>query len=157
MPQRQTSEFHKEIKYMAHFIHYDDVIMSTMASQINSLSVVCSTVYLGANKRKHQSSASLAFMRGIHWWPVNFLHSGPITRKMFLFDEVFVKMDFMFREFQVDFHNMREDKGLAYQSSWFCIHRIKTILKSQKINLQSWQNPNLINSRVGELGQHWFR
>ena len=53
-------------------LHYHDVIMTTVASQITSLTVVYSTVYLGADKRKHQSSASLAFVRGIHrdrWIP----------------------------------------------------------------------------------------
>ena len=40
-----------------------------------------------ADQRKHQSSASLAFVREIHRWPVNFPHKGPITRKMFLFDD----------------------------------------------------------------------
>ena len=39
--------------------------MSTMASQITSLTIVCSAVYSGADQRKHQS-ASLAFVRGIH-------------------------------------------------------------------------------------------
>ena len=46
--------------------HYDDVIMTTMASQITNLTVVYSIVYLGADQRKHQSSASLAFVWGIH-------------------------------------------------------------------------------------------
>ena len=46
--------------------HFIDVIMTTMASQITSLAVVCSIVYSGADQRKHQSSASLAFVRGIH-------------------------------------------------------------------------------------------
>ena len=36
-------------------VHYDDVIMNTMASQITSLSIVCSTVCSGANQRKHQT------------------------------------------------------------------------------------------------------
>ena len=45
---------------------YNDVIMSVIASQITSLTIVYSTVYSGANQRKHQSSASLAFVRGIH-------------------------------------------------------------------------------------------
>ena len=36
-----------------------------MASQITSLTIVYLTVYLGADQRKHQSSASLAFVRGI--------------------------------------------------------------------------------------------
>ena len=37
---------------------------------------------------KHQSSASLAFVRGIHRWPVNSPHKGPLTRKFFPFDDV---------------------------------------------------------------------
>ena len=48
--------------------HYNDVIMGTMASQITSLAVVYSTVYSGGDQRKHQSSASLDFVRGIHRW-----------------------------------------------------------------------------------------
>ena len=51
--------------------HYNDVIMSTMASQITSVSIACSSVCSGADYRKHQSSALLAFVRGIHQWPVN--------------------------------------------------------------------------------------
>ena len=62
--------------------------MSAMASQITSLTIVYSTVYSGADQRKHQSSASLSFMRGIHRWPVNSPHKGPVTRKMFPFDDV---------------------------------------------------------------------
>ena len=68
--------------------HYNDVMMSTMASQITSLPIVYSTVYSSANQRKHQSSASLAFLRGIHRWPVNSPHKGPVTWKMFPFDGV---------------------------------------------------------------------
>ena len=56
------------------FCHYDDVIMGAMASQITSLTIVYSTVYSGADQRKHQSSASLAFVRGIHRGPVNSPH-----------------------------------------------------------------------------------
>ena len=48
--------------------------MSTMASQITSLMIIYSAVYSGANQRKHQSSASLAFVWGIHQWPVNSPH-----------------------------------------------------------------------------------
>ena len=68
--------------------HYDDVIMTMLASQITSLTVVYSTVYSGVNQRKHQSSASLAFVREIHRGPVNFPHKWPVTRKMFPFDDV---------------------------------------------------------------------
>ena len=57
-----------------------------LASQITSLTIVYSTVYLGVDKRKHQSSASLVFVREIHRGPVNSPHKGPVTRKMFPFD-----------------------------------------------------------------------
>ena len=65
--------------------HYNDAIRSATASENTSLTIVYSTVYSGAHQRKHQSSASLAFVRGIHWWPVN---KGPVTRKMISFDDV---------------------------------------------------------------------
>ena len=68
--------------------HYSDVIMGAMAFQIISFTIVNSTVYSGADQRKHPSSASLSFVRGIHWWPVNSPHKGPVTRKMFPFDDV---------------------------------------------------------------------
>ena len=42
----------------------------------------------GADQRKHQSPVSLAFVRGIHRWPVNSPDKGPVTRKMFPFDDV---------------------------------------------------------------------
>ena len=62
--------------------------MTARASQITSLTIVYWTVYSGADKRKHQSSAPLAFVRGIHRWPVNFPHKGPVTRKILPFDDV---------------------------------------------------------------------
>ena len=63
--------------------HYNDVIMGTIASQITSLTIVYSTDYSDANQRKHQSSASLVFVRGFHRRPVNSPHKWPVTRKMF--------------------------------------------------------------------------
>ena len=68
--------------------HYNNVIMSTMVSQITSPTIVYSTVYSGADHWKHPSSASLAFVRGIHRWPVNSPHKWPVTRAMFPFDVV---------------------------------------------------------------------
>ena len=71
-----------------HSIHYSYVIMSPMASQITGVSVVCSIFCSGADKKKHQSSASLAFVRGVHRWPMNSPHKLPVTREMFPFDGV---------------------------------------------------------------------
>ena len=69
-------------------LYYNDVIMGVIASQITSLAIVYSTVYSGQDQRKHQSSASLAFVRGIHRGPVNSPHKWRVTQKMFLFDEI---------------------------------------------------------------------
>ena len=69
-------------------LHYNDVIMGAIVSQITNLTIVYSIVYSDADQRKHQSSASLAFVRGIHRWPVNSPHKGPVTRKMFPFDDI---------------------------------------------------------------------
>ena len=66
-------------------------IMDAIASQMTRLTIVFSTVYLDTDKRKHQSSASLAFVRGIHRRPVNSPHKWPVTRKMFPFDDVIMK------------------------------------------------------------------
>ena len=68
------------------FTHYNDVLMSGMASQITSLTIVYTKIYSGVDQRKHQSSASLAFVGGIQRWP----HKGPLTRKMFPFDDAIV-------------------------------------------------------------------
>ena len=57
--------------------------MGATASQITGVKIVYSTVCSGADQRKHQSSASLAFVSGIHRWPMNSPHKGPVTRKYF--------------------------------------------------------------------------
>ena len=70
--------------------HYSGIIMCAMVSEITSIAIVYSTVYSGADQRKHQSSASLAFVPGIHRWPVNSPHKLPVTRNLFPFDDVFM-------------------------------------------------------------------
>ena len=64
-------------------IHYSDVIMGAMASQITGVSIVYWTICSDTDQRKLQSSASLAFLSGIHRWPVNSPHKGPVTWKCF--------------------------------------------------------------------------
>ena len=63
-------------------------MMGEIVSQTTNLAIIYSTVYSDADQRKHQSSASLAFARGIHRGPVNSPHKWPVTRKMFPFDDV---------------------------------------------------------------------
>ena len=65
---------------------------------ITSLTIVYSTVYSGTDQRKHQSSTSLAFVQGTNRSPVNFLHNGPITWKMFPFDDVIMESCFLINQ-----------------------------------------------------------
>ena len=69
--------------------------MGTVASQITSLTIVYTTVISDADQSKHQSSASLAFVWGIHRRPVNSPHKWPVTRKMFPFDDVIMIRDLL--------------------------------------------------------------
>ena len=95
----QGNEFETSVRKIAFYArpgesphkHYNDVIMGGIASQITSLTIVYSTVYSEADQIKHQSSASLAFVRGIHRGPVNSPHRWPVTRKMFPFDDVIME------------------------------------------------------------------
>ena len=89
-------------------IHISDVTMGAIAFQITSLTIVYSTVYSNADERKHQSSASLAFLRGIHRWSVNSPHKWPVTRKMFPFDDVIMNPGWSsYRIFPITFSTSR--------------------------------------------------
>ena len=108
--------------------------MGSIPSQITSLTIVYSAVYSGADQRKHQSSASLAFVWEIHRGPVNSPHKGSVTRKMIPFDDVIMLLWFARDHFchvnqrflQLDLHNwqshlcprVKEAGGL--QVSWEC-------------------------------------
>ena len=67
---------------------YSDVIISAMASQFIGVSVVFSAICSSADQSKHQSSAPMAFVGGIHGWPVDSPLKWPVTRKMFPFDDL---------------------------------------------------------------------
>ena len=69
------NEWHKAL-------HYSDVIVGAMASQVTSVNIVYSTVYSGADERKHQGPRVSGLCEGIHRWPVNSPHKGPVTRKI---------------------------------------------------------------------------
>ena len=99
------------------FVHYGDIIMRTMASQITSLSIVCPSVCSGADQRKHQNSTSLAFVGGIHLWPVNSLHKGPVTQKILSFDDVIMIISRDNRWARV-FYRMQELRWNMIKTIW---------------------------------------
>ena len=70
--QNGLGNMHKLPQYVFNAPHYNDVIMNALASQITSITIVYATVYSDADQSKHQSSASLVFLWGIHrdrWIP----------------------------------------------------------------------------------------
>ena len=109
--------------------------MGSMASQITSLTIVYSAVYSGAVQRKHQSSAALAFVRGIHRGPVNSPQKWPVTRKMFPFDDVI-----MIRSFICD---KRRTKISPFCGLYFMLRKLNLCIISGKwqsisIRMTSW-------------------
>ena len=109
--------------------------MSAIASQITGVSIACSTIYSSATQRKHQSSASLAFVGGIHRRPEDSPHKGPVTRKLFPFDEVImvtvdiscVPEDFIALRFTILLH-----------STPYHLHSQRDISSSQNWSLVLW-------------------
>ena len=69
-----SADVRRHLSNMSLIFQSSAAIMGRMAPQITSLTIVYSTVYSDADQRNHQSSASLAFVRGIHRWPG---HKGP--------------------------------------------------------------------------------
>ena len=89
--QRTAPVYNSCVARYVPFKHYSHVIMGAMASQITRVSGVYSTVCTGVDQRKYQSSASLAFARGIHRWLVNSPNKGLVMWKMIPFDHVIMK------------------------------------------------------------------
>ena len=103
---------------------YISVTMSVMASQITSPAIVCSSVInSGAYQRKHQSSASLAFVWGIHRWPVISPHKGPVTRKMVPYDDVIMSFlnKWMTNSYNSEGHYLSLLLFALFASKRFCL------------------------------------
>ena len=100
------------------YFHYNDVIMGMIVSQITSLTIVYSTVHSGADQRKHQSSASMAFVRGIHRFPVI---SGEWKY------DILVLSKSLYGAYRVGTNQHELDNGLAmhhYLNQW-CLNTLK--------------------------------
>ena len=131
-------------------IHYNDVIISTMASQITGVSIVYWIVCSGADQRKHQSSVSLAFVRGIHRWQVNSPHKGPVTRKMFPFDDVImltIVTDSRFRRMTSDVASWGIHTIRVVVSNTSPL-RNKTLIDLVFVWLSQTQRPNSYDSNI---------
>ena len=108
--------------------------------QITSLTIVYSTFYLGTHERKHQSSAPLAFLRGVHRWTVNSPYKWPVTRNMFPFDDVIMQFCFIC----VYHHSM--SVTVIIQNTQFLNELISTCCENYRTSISiknAVQNPSL--------------
>ena len=137
--------------------HYNDVIMGAIASQITSLMIVYSTVYSDADQRKHQSSASLAFVWGIHRGLVKSPRKWPVTRKMFPFDDVIMIY------LRCPWDNGANQENFVfplviYNSKlfYFCRSQDVTNKVSMKANVMSWKQMSW-NQRYSWIKSYLFK
>ena len=115
--------------------------MGTIASQITSLTTVYSTVYSGADQRKHQSSASLAFVWGIHRGPVNSPHKWPvIMRKLLPFDDVIMRVMHMHQSSHHSFIYMCPVVSLVPWKLLIIRDRVGLLLIGQQKNKLQWNS-----------------
>ena len=87
-PQEYQNAYHVSIWFVPHALQWRRNERDGVKSPASRL--FTQPFIQGADQRKHQSSVSLAFVRGIHRWSVNSPHKGPVTRKIFSFDDVIV-------------------------------------------------------------------
>ena len=115
--------------------------MGTIASQITSLTIVYSTVNTDADQRKHRSSAALAFVWGIHRWPMNSPHKWPITRKMFPFDDVIIPTKFGTRyEYDLEMRPSLRACRKSLRSSWVRVKNMKLLMPVSRMRFNISRN-----------------
>ena len=72
-------------------------------------------LYTGADERKHQSSASLVFVRRMYQWPVNSPHKWPVMWKMFPFDDIIMMY---YHQTYWECFNWAAFHSLSFHVSW---------------------------------------
>ena len=132
-------------------LHYDDVIVSAIASQVTSLASVYSAVSLGADFRKHQSSASLAFVRRIYRGPVNSPHKWPVTRKMFPFDDVIMWVECWIEGYPCRNSSRHQRLVCEYVSGNLVLFSICLMVLANKRRLTIYVTPFLMAGTVSRV------
>ena len=122
--------------------------MSAMASQFSGVSIVCSAVCSGTDQRKHQSSASLPFVRGTALCEVDSSHKGPVTRKMFPFDDVIMRISHVDKN--IERHTAHTISPRPNPKQWVIAHisDLMMIIRQSKYIL------SIITWEMGKLKTH---
>ena len=135
-----------------HQRHCGDVIKGAIASQITSLIIVYSTVYSDADQRKHQSSASRAFVWGIHRGPVNSPHKWPVTRKMFPFDDVIMILKCYHLKHRSMIIECRYDTVVRSNITWYSIQHITN---KRRMLVRHWTEHIAFGGKVWSVILQW--
>ena len=136
--------------------HHSDVIMSEMASKTTSVSIVYSLVRSGADQRKHQSSASLAFVG----WPVNFQHKVPVTWKTLPFDDVimvYILCRLCYR--QLGIRENCETINPCALRPWWLFSEMSSASRKSKADAYIWEKQIWVSMRKPEFCERiwWHR
>ena len=123
-------------------------MLNAMASQITDVSIVYSAVCSDADQRKHQSSASIAFVGRIQRWPLNSLHKGPVTPKMFPFDDVILILHYTDNEIKVYWKQNLQPQSFSGKFSLF-----KSLPRFKMIQFV-WKVPELSDSHYSPINIH---
>ena len=98
--------------------HYNNVIMNAIVCQITASRFFTQALIQAHIKEKNQSFASLALVRGIHRWPVNSPHKGPVTRKMFPFDDLIMILWKSTDKFRMYTNTFSTTYTVCYKQIW---------------------------------------
>ena len=129
--------------------------MSAMEFQITSVSNVYLTVCSGADQRKYQSSASLAFVWGIHRSPVISPHKGPVTRNMFPFDDVIKHyLQNILRTHPVVSRDFERDNSINAHQSHFGHKLLQVQSRATPVRIQHWPATQRIEEVQHGLWSH---
>ena len=93
--------------------------------------------------KKHQSSTSLVFVRGIHQWLVDSPHKGPVMRKIFPFDNVIMSQPCSYRYCHVISMTLER----VNMEMWY-----KFCDQTKQVSLAGWY---LSTIRVTQVAEHW--
>ena len=99
--------------------------MTTMASQITSLTIVFSTVYSRRRSKKISKLRVTGLCAGNSPGPVNSRHKGPLTRKLVPFDDVIIRCRFVMLFPPVIWMNSGVHCSCEFIIRGFCLEKIR--------------------------------
>ena len=126
------------------FSLYTDIILSVMVSLVTGVSIVYSTVCSGADQRKHQSSASLAFVGNP---PVT---DGFTSQRASNVENVSISWRHHAINIDIQYHLLVGSKRLRYQYPPYLPGIYASSFRKPKENIINWEkSTGIIEEQIG--------